>query len=83
MTNETQDQEATNADSSTGEVAKNRPTHIAKVRHGEGSEATYEQIGVAWQSEQGALYVKLSGTQIVSSFSLYEMKPKAETKVEA
>lgn len=52
----------------TGEAPKgNRPTHVAKVRHGHGKKATYEQIGVAWQTETGALYVKLAGTQVVTS----------------
>ncbi|MCB9989300.1 MAG: hypothetical protein H6868_08235 [Rhodospirillales bacterium] len=51
----------------------NPPTHVVKVRHGYGKNASYERIGVAWQKENGALYVKLHGTQIVSDFSLYEL----------
>lgn len=72
MTNETQNDAVTGTD----EAAKTKPTHIAKIRHGEGENATYEQIGVAWKSEGGALYIKLSGTQIVSKFALYEIKSK-------
>jgi len=52
----------------------NRPTHVAKIRHGHGKNASYEQIGVAWKNDDGAVYVKLQGTQIVDSgFTLYEI----------
>lgn len=54
-----------------------RPTHVAKVRHGYGKKATYEQIGVAWKTEKGALYIKLAGTQVVSQFALYEIEQDA------
>lgn len=50
------------------------PTHIAKVRHGYGKTASYEQIGAAWKNEKGSFYIKLHGTQIVSEFMLYELK---------
>ena len=56
--------------------AGNPPTHIAKVRHGSGEGATYEQIGAAWMNEKGAIYIKLHGTQVVSGFSLYEVQEK-------
>ena len=59
----------------------NRPTHVAKLRHGHGKKATYEQIGVAWKTESGALYIKLAGTQLVSQFALYELP--ADTTTEA
>ena len=49
------------------------PTHVAKVRHGYGKKATYERIGVAWRNDDGSLYVKLSGTQVVSALTLYEL----------
>ncbi|MAT94100.1 MAG: hypothetical protein CME59_16080 [Halioglobus sp.] len=51
----------------------NLPTHIAKVRHGHGKQATYERIGAAWVNEKGGIYVKLHGTQILSEFSLFEV----------
>jgi hypothetical protein len=54
----------------------NPPTHIAKVRHGSGEGATYEQIGAAWMNEKGAIYIKLHGTQLVSGFSLYAAPEK-------
>ncbi|MGH7154812.1 MAG: hypothetical protein ACREF3_12870 [Acetobacteraceae bacterium] len=50
------------------------PTHVAKVRHGWGKKATYERIGVAWLNEDGSLYVKLAGTQLVSALTLYELE---------
>jgi len=56
----------------------NLPTHVAKTRIGYGKKATYEQIGVAWQNDDGSFYIKLYGTQVVSSFSLYNLKPKDE-----
>lgn len=49
------------------------PTHVAKVRHGYGKNASYERIGVAWSKEDGSLYIKLHGTQIVGAFTLYEL----------
>jgi len=55
------------------------PTHVAKVRHGYGKNASFEQIGVAWVNEKGGIYVKLHGTQIVSAFTLFEVKRKEET----
>ena len=54
----------------------NPPTHIAKVRHGSGEGASYEQIGAAWMNEKGAIYIKLHGTQVVSAFTLYEAAEK-------
>lgn len=69
MTNETkqtQNRESENA---------NLPTHVVKMRHGRGKNAHYERIGVAWQNEDGALYVKLHGTQIIDQgFTLYEIE---------
>lgn len=74
MTTETTNKDATTA----AEKEKgSRPTHVAKVRHGYGKKATYEQIGVAWRTEKGALYVKLAGTQLVSQFALYEIEQDA------
>ena len=75
MTNTNQTTEATNARSNG--TAK-LPTHVAKVRHGYGKKATYERIGVAWRNEDGSLYLKLSGTQVVSALTLYELKDKEE-----
>ena len=54
------------------------PTHVAKVRHGYGKKATYERIGVAWRNDDGSLYVKLAGTQMVSALTLYELEDKSD-----
>ena len=54
------------------------PTHVAKVRHGYGKKATYERIGVAWRNDDGSLYVKLAGTQVVSALTLYELEENKE-----
>lgn len=61
----------------------NQPTHVAKVRHGKGQNATYERIGVAWKNEDGGVYVKLHGTQIVSAFTLYELPQSQENDAES
>ena len=78
MTTQTQ-----NAPQESETTKGNRPTHVAKVRHGHGKKATYEQIGVAWKTETGALYIKLAGTQLVSQFALYELPAEAEATAEA
>lgn len=53
----------------------NPPTHVAKVRTGQGENASFERIGVAWAKEDGSLYVRLSGTQIISDgFALYPVE---------
>lgn len=70
MTNQTHNTEAT-----TATRKGNPPTHVAKVRKGFGKNATYERIGVAWVKEDGSLYVKLNGTQVVSGFALYALPP--------
>lgn len=57
---------------------KNLPTHVAKTRIGYGKKASYERIGVAWINENGSVYVKLYGTQVVSNFTLYEIEAADE-----
>jgi hypothetical protein len=61
------------ATSARGKAEPKLPTHVAKVRHGYGKKATYERIGVAWRNDDGSLYVKLAGTQLVSALTLYEL----------
>lgn len=66
--------------SETGKNDKNnQPTYVAKVRHGKGDNASYEQIGVAWVNDNGSFYIKLSGTQIVSAFTLYKLDTNDES----
>ena len=56
----------------------NKPNFYAKKRHGFGKKATYERIGAAWRTEDGGIYVKLAGTQIVDQgFMLYEAEDNA------
>ena len=57
----------------------NKPGFIVKMRDGRGRKASYDRIGVAWQNEDGSLYVKLHGRQIVErGFTLYPLEPAAE-----
>jgi hypothetical protein len=58
-----------------------KPGYIAKARKEEVGSTSYERIGVAWKNPDGSFFVKLAGTQIVSSFMLYEATP-AETQTE-
>ena len=64
--------------SARGKSERKLPTHVAKVRHGWGKKATYERIGVAWRNDDGSLYVKLSGTQVVSALTLYELEANTQ-----
>lgn len=53
----------------------NPPTHVAKIRTGQGENVSFERIGVAWAKDDGSLFVRLSGTQIVSDgFALYPVE---------
>jgi len=58
MTNETQTEALPNGNS-------NKPTHTLRKRTGRSKNATYETLGVAWVREDGGLYMKLYGTQII------------------
>ncbi len=57
-------------------TAKAQPTHLAKIRHGKGDNASYERLGAAWVDEDtGSVFVKLHGTQIISEpFVLYPIE---------
>ena len=44
-----------------------RPTHNLRMKTGYGQDTSYETIGVAWEREDGGLYIKLHGTQIIRS----------------
>ena len=58
---------------------KTKPTHYAKVRHGQNQQASYEQIGAAWDNGNGSLCDPPHGTQIVQGgFSLYPAKSAEE-----
>ena len=55
---------------------RNPPTHVIKTRNGTGRNASYDRIGAAWLNpEDGSLYIKLHGTQIVNTgFTAYEIE---------
>lgn len=56
------------------ESTPNRPDFVVKQRSGYGKNASYERLGVAWRNDDGSLYVKLHGKQIVEGgFTLYEI----------
>jgi len=62
----------TNDDSQNG---NKKPNFYAKLRHGYGKKASYERIGAAWQTEDGSIYVKLAGKQVVDQgFTLYAVE---------
>jgi hypothetical protein len=58
-----------------------QPTHVAKSRIVKGDRTTYERIGVAFQNDDGSLYIKLAGTQVVSSFTLYALDKAADSEL--
>lgn len=67
----TQTNETTNTNQATERTSK-MPAMIAKQRVGKGKYATYERIGVAWLNDDGSLYVKVHGTQVITGgFNLY------------
>src|SRR6202521_1090807 len=74
----TMTKETTETGNARSNAKTRQPTHVAKVRHGYGKKATYERIGVAWRNDDGSLYVKLSGTQVVSALTLYELEDRDE-----
>ena len=55
-----------------GQNGNKLPNFYAKTRHGYGKKASYERIGAAWLTEDGSIYVKLAGKQVVEQgFTLY------------
>ena len=50
----------------TQEDKNNKPTHYVRIMNGYGKDASFETIGAAWINEEN-IYVKLNGTQIVST----------------
>jgi len=58
-----------------GQNGNNKPNFYARVRHGFGKKASYERIGAAWLTEDGSIYVKLAGKQVVDQgFTLYAVE---------
>lgn len=55
--------------------APRQPTHAVKLAIQNGERTTFERIGAAWKRDDGSIYVKLHGTQIVSDgFSIYPIE---------
>ena len=60
--------------------AKPVPTHVAKVmRRDWGKKTTYDRIGVLFTNDDGSLYLKLFGKQVVDSgVYLYKIEDKKD-----
>ncbi|GJM05882.1 MAG: hypothetical protein DHS20C09_18780 [marine bacterium B5-7] len=43
----------------------NKPTHSVCIKSGHGKSAKFETIAVGWEREDGGLYIKPYGTQII------------------
>lgn len=53
----------------------NKPTMTAKQRVGYGKNTSYERLGVAWNNDDGSIYVRVHGTQIITGgFVLYPIE---------
>lgn len=50
-----------------GEKITTRPTHTLRKKFWSGKRTDFETIGVAWEREDGGLYIKLYGAQIIDS----------------
>jgi len=55
----------TDQNKNTNQKNTTRPTHSVYKKVGYGKQVNFETIGVAWDRENGGLYIKLHGTQIV------------------
>lgn len=70
MTKETQTRQARQNGES------NTPTYLVKQMRGYGKNRNWERLGAAWEKEDGSIYVKLHGTQIVEGgFNLFKNEP--------
>lgn len=49
------------------ETKSTLPTHNIRRKIGYGKQANFETIGVAWERDDGGLYIKLHGIQVVDS----------------
>lgn len=64
---------------STEEKKPNPPDYYAKIRAGSEAKAAFEQIGAAWTNDKGAIFVKLSGKQIIDQpFTLFPVEAHPE-----
>lgn len=58
----------------TTETESRKPSFVAKSRKERMGKTSYERIGVAFLNDDGSLYIKLAGTQVVSDFMLYSIE---------
>ncbi|MEL6120172.1 MAG: hypothetical protein AAFR49_10890, partial [Pseudomonadota bacterium] len=64
-----------------GQRDRKQPTHVAKVRIGQGKRAQYERIGVAWAKEDGSIFVRPYGKQIIDDgFALYPIEERDQQR---
>jgi len=63
------------------ENTSTKPTHTLRKKVGYGKQVDFETIGVAWAREDGGLYIKLHGTQIIDS-GFYAFQNKDQTITE-
>ncbi|MFF9554113.1 hypothetical protein [Methylobacterium fujisawaense] len=58
--------------------AAKQPTHDVSVKRSTGDGTRYERIGAGWQRDDGSIYVRLIGTQLVTEgFTLYAIDEAA------
>lgn len=61
------------------QAASKQPTHVVKMARSDGERTTHDRLGVAWLREDGSLYVRLHGTQIIADgFSIYAIDGGAQ-----
>jgi len=60
------------------EKKSDKPTHTIRKKHWTGKRSEYELLGVAWQRDDGGLYIKLHGTQVIDG-GFYAFPNKDET----
>lgn len=65
-------------DLSTQKKQKSPPTHTVHRKYWNGKRTDFETPGVAWIREDGGLYIKLHGTQLISE-GFYAFPVKSNT----
>lgn len=60
----------------------NKPTHFVSRKVGHGRHVEFETIGAAWEREDGGLYLKLYGTQIIEDnfYAIPNKEQKSQTE---
>lgn len=56
-------------------AATKQPTHDVKVKRTSGEHTSWERIGAGWERDDGSVYVRLIGTQIIAEgFTIYPVE---------